>query len=283
MPVELDRGVGGLRAEHDHRSFRPVARVADAEHLARVLDQLPHPLGGRVLLLAVLVVGDQEREQIVSDAPVDGLDARCLIRPDAGGDRYRPRREADLLPVAFPLFMRPRDREQLFRVRPRPLPELARQAGQTALVLHVEEELRRPVRVGGDDHLLGGEFVVVQMRGSLRPPRMTRMYLEPAAVEWNEVVDLVQLVDLGAELLRQVEVVGRQLVLGVAAAADVALAARDAAGAPRSDPAEVRIVGLDARASRNRHRPAPCCTSPRVPISIPTCSMTRSTSVGMYG
>ena len=215
---------------------------------ARVFDQLLEPGRGRVLLLAVLVVGDQEREQVVSDAPVDGLDARHRIRPDAGGDRHRPRREADLLRIALPLSVRPRDREQLFGVRPRSLPELAREAGQAALVLHVQQELRRAVRVGGDDHLLGGVGVMVEMRGSLRPTGMTRVHLEPASVERDEVVHLVQLVDLGAELLRQVEVVRRQLVLGVVAAADVALAARDAAGAPRSDPAEVRIVGLDARA-----------------------------------
>ena len=154
-----------------------------------------------------------------------------------------------LFGIALPLAVRPRDREQLLGVRPRPLPELAREARQPALVLHVQQQLRRAVRVGGDDHLLGGVGVMVQMRGSLRPAGMTRVHLEPASVERDEVVDLVQLVDLGAELLRQVEVVRRQLVLGVVAAADVALAARDAAGAPRSDPAEVRIVGLDARAA----------------------------------
>ena len=103
--------------------------------------------------------------------------------------------------------------------------------------------------MGGDDHLLGGVRVVVKMRRSLRPAGMTRMDLEPASVERDEVVHLVQLVNLGAELFGEVEVVRRQLVLGVVAAADVAVAARDAAGAPRSNPAEVRIVGLDARAA----------------------------------
>jgi hypothetical protein len=87
------------------------------------------------------------------------------------------------------------------------------------------KKLRRPVRVGGDDHLLGAIGVVMEMRGSLRPPGMPRMYLEPAFVKGNEVVHLIQLVDLDAEPLRQVEVVRRELVLGVAAAADVALAA----------------------------------------------------------
>src|ERR671934_1092094 len=60
VPVQLDRGVGRLRAEHDHRPLGPVARVVEAEHLGRVLDQLLDPGCGRVLLLAVLVVGDEE-------------------------------------------------------------------------------------------------------------------------------------------------------------------------------------------------------------------------------
>ena len=57
---------------------------------------------------------------------------------------------------------------------------------------------------------------------------VTCVQLEAASLERGELVDLVQLVDLDAELLGQVEVVRRQLVLGVVAAADVALAARNA-------------------------------------------------------
>ena len=79
--------------------------------------------------------------------------------------------------------------------------------------------------MGGDDHLLGGVGVTVEMRRSLRPTGMTRMHLEPAAIERDEVVHLVQLMDLDAELFRQVEIVRRHLVLGVVAAADLAVAA----------------------------------------------------------
>ena len=149
-----------------------------------------------MLLLAVLVIGHEEREDVASDSPVGRLDARHRIRPDAGGDRHRPRRDVDLLRIALPLPVRPRDREKLFGVRPRSLPEFARQAGQAALVLHVMEELRRAVRVGGDDHLLGGVRVMVQMPGSLSPTGMTRVHLEPASIERDEVVHLVQFVDL---------------------------------------------------------------------------------------
>ena len=136
---------------------------------------------GRVLLLAVLVVGHQEREQIVSDAPVDGsmlvtgsgqtpevIDTDPGVRRIFSGSRFHS-------------SVRPRDREKLLRVRPRSLPELAREAGQPALVLHVQKKLRRAVRVGGDDHLLGGVGVMVEMRGSLRPTGMTRVHLEPAS------------------------------------------------------------------------------------------------------
>ena len=131
----------------------------------------------------------------------------------------------DLLRVALPLSVGSRDREKLFGVRPRPLAELARQARQTALVLHMKKELRRAIRVGGDDHLLGGVRVTVEMRRPLRPTRMTRMHLEPASLERDELVHLVQLMNLGAELFRQVQVVRRQLVLGIVAAADHAVAA----------------------------------------------------------
>src|ERR1700730_17456549 len=84
------------------------------------------------------------------------------------------------------------------------------------------------------------------MRRSLRPTGMTRMDLEPAAIERDEIVHLVQLMDLDAKLFRQVEVVRRHLVLGVVTAADLAVAARDAPGAPRSNPAEIRIFRFDA-------------------------------------
>jgi hypothetical protein len=49
----------------------------------------------------------------------------------------------------------------------------------------------------------------------------------------------VQFVDLGAELLGQIEIVRRQLVLGIVAAPDAAVAARNAPGAPWSDPAQI--------------------------------------------
>jgi hypothetical protein len=162
---------------------------------------------------------------------------------------------ADLLPVALPLTVRARDREKLFRVRPRSLSKLARQARQPALVLHMEKKLCRAIGVGSDDHLLRGVGVTVEMRRPLRPTWMTCVHLEAASIERDEVMDLVQLMDLDAELFRQVEIVGRQRVLGVAATADVAFAARDASGAPRSDPAEVRVVRLDAGATEiDAHR-----------------------------
>src|SRR5262245_22406780 len=93
------------------------------------------------------------------------------------------------------------------------------------------------------------------MRRSLRPTGVTRVYLESASIERPDVVYLVQLVDLDAKLFRQVEVVRRHLVLGIVAAADLALAARNASRAPRSDPAEVRVFGLDAWATEvDAHR-----------------------------
>jgi hypothetical protein len=69
--------------------------------------------------------------------------------------------------------------------------------------------------VGGDDHLLGCVRMMVQVCGSLRPTGMTRMHFEPASIEWDEVVDLVQLMDFDAELFGQIKVVRRYLVLRV--------------------------------------------------------------------
>src|SRR5262245_16714268 len=88
---------------------------------------------------------------------------------------------------------------------------------------------------------------MVEMRRSLRPTGMTRMHLEPASSKRDEVVHLVQLMDLDAELFRQLQIVRCDLVLGVGAAADLALATCDASSAPGADPAEVRIVGFDTR------------------------------------
>jgi hypothetical protein len=87
------------------------------------------------------------------------------------------------------------------------------------------KELRRPIRVGSNDYLLGSVRVMVEMRRALRPTGMTGMHLEAASIERGEVVHLVQLMDLNTELFRQVEVVRRHLVLGVVAAANLAVAA----------------------------------------------------------
>jgi hypothetical protein len=58
-------------------------------------------------------------------------------------------------------------------------------------VLHVMKKFRRAIRVGRNDNLLGGIRVTVEMRCSLRPTRMTGMYLEPASIERDEVVYFV--------------------------------------------------------------------------------------------
>ena len=249
VPVQLDRSVSRLHAQRDEGPLGPVARVIEAEHFVRVLEQLLQPGLERMLLLAMLVVGSEHREYVASGSPVGGLDARYRVWPDAGRDCYRPWLDVDLLPITLPLSVGARDIQKLFRVRPRPLSELAGESRQPALVLHVKKELGRTICVGGHDHLLCGICMTLDMRRSLRPAGVPYVYLETTSLKRGEFVHLVQLVDHRAELLGQVEVVRRQLVLGVVAAADTAVAARDAAAAPWSDPAEVRIVGLDARAT----------------------------------
>ena len=103
--------------------------------------------------------------------------------------------------------------------------------------------------MGRDDHLLRGVRAVLKMRRSLGPAGVARVDLEPSAAERDQVVHLVQFVNRGAEFLGQIEVVRSQLVLGVVASTDAAIAARDAPGAPWSNTAEIRIVGLDTRAT----------------------------------
>ena len=91
VPVQLDRGVGRLGAERNEGPLRPVARVGGQDLLARVLQDLLEPGLERMLLLAVLVVGPEEREDVASEPPIGRLDARHRIRPRARGDRDRPR------------------------------------------------------------------------------------------------------------------------------------------------------------------------------------------------
>ena len=199
-----------------------------------------------MLLLAALMVGEQQSQDSARRPVVDRLDAGRRIRPDSGGNRDRSRRNADSLRVALPFSVGTRDGENLFGVRPRPLPQLAREAIQPAFVLHAMQELGRTIRVGGNDHLLGGVPVSVSTDGALRPSRMARMHLEPASIKRREVVNLVQLMNLCAELLRQIQVVRRHLVLGVVAAADLALATGDTSGAPGPNAPEVRILDFDS-------------------------------------
>jgi hypothetical protein len=92
----------------------------------------------------------------------------------------------DPLRIALPFFVCACDVEQLFGVRAGAFPELARQAGEATRVLHVLEELGRPVGVGGHDHLLGGVRVVVEVPCALRPAGVPRVHLEPASVERGE-------------------------------------------------------------------------------------------------
>src|SRR5271167_4605920 len=103
--------------------------------------------------------------------------------------------------------------------------------------------------MGSDDHLLGGVRALVQMRCSLSPSRMTGVDFESASIERNEVIYLMQFMDRNAQLLREIEVVRRDLVLRVVAAPDLAVAAGDASSAPGPDSAEIRIFGFDARAA----------------------------------
>src|SRR5262245_33494487 len=184
-----------------------------------------------MLLLAVQVVRGEQCEQGASKPVVHRLDARCRVRPDAAGDCNRSWRDVYLRGIVLPFSMRPRDEEKLLGVRAGSLSELARQTRQATLVLHVMQQLRRAIGVRSNDDLLRGVRVTMEMRRALGPTRVSCMDLESAAIERDEVVHLMQLVDLDSEPLCKVEIVRRHLVLGVVAAADLAVAACDASRA----------------------------------------------------
>ena len=79
--------------------------------------------------------------------------------------------------------------------------------------------------MGSDDHLLGGVHVALEICRALHPTGMTRMHLEPAAIKRDEVIHLVQVMNLNAELFRKVEIVCRQFIFGVVPTADLTIAA----------------------------------------------------------
>ena len=88
---------------------------------------------------------------------------------------------------------------------------------------------------------------MLYMRRPLRPAGMAGVHFETASIDRKKIEHFVELMNLGTQLLCQIEIIGRQLVLGVVAASDTAVAARDTAASTRADPAKVWIVGLDAR------------------------------------
>ena len=96
------------------------------------------------------------------------------------------------------------------------------------------------------------------------------MHFETASIDRKEIVHFVQLMNSGAEPFRKIEIVRRQLVLGVAASTDTAVATREAAAATRSNAARVWIVGVDAWTTEVDSHWSFVERSP-LPISIATC------------
>ena len=132
--------------------------------------------------------------------------------------------------------------------------------------------------MGGDDHLLRGTRVVVEMLGPLQPAGVAGVHLEPVAVERDEVVHPMELVDLCAELLGQVEVARGQLVLALWPQPIFSCRTR----CSRCDAAPPRR----SRDRRPRPRGAETPTGAllkvsALPISAADCCRARSASVGM--
>jgi hypothetical protein len=179
-----------------------VPRVVKAQDLAGMLRELLQPALERMLLFAVLMVGSEEREYVASYSPISGLDTRYGIRPNTRGYCDRSWLNVNLLWITFPLRVSSRHIQKLLGVCPGSLAKLTRKTGQTALVLHVEEQLRRAIRVGCHNYLLSGVRMLLQVSRALRPAGMACVYLETSSIQRHKVVDFVQLVNLSAEFLR---------------------------------------------------------------------------------
>jgi hypothetical protein len=59
MPVQLERRIGRLHAQHDGRTLGPAARIADAKCLDGMFDELLDPRQCRMRLLTVLMIRKQ--------------------------------------------------------------------------------------------------------------------------------------------------------------------------------------------------------------------------------
>src|SRR6185369_13636519 len=114
MPIQLDRSVGRLHAECHERSLGPMARVSHPEHPYGIFHEFLEPSRCRMFLLAVLVVGSKQGEDVASDAPISRLNTCHCVRPDTRRDRDRARRNMNLLRMALPISMGSCDVEQLF-------------------------------------------------------------------------------------------------------------------------------------------------------------------------
>src|SRR4030095_7095209 len=89
--------------------------------------------------------------------------------------------------------------------------------------------------------------VMVEVRRALYPAGVARLHFIAAAfAERLDLIHLLQFMDRGAPFLREIEIVRRQLVLGVASAADHAVAAVAAPATPGPFTTEIGIVSIDA-------------------------------------
>lgn len=199
-----------------------------------------------VILVTVLVPGHDQGEQIVADPEEIGLDAGVLVGPHGRGDADGPGHHVDALLVLLPVAVRDRQAEQHLAVGAGAVSDLVGQVGQVALVLHLEQDLGRSVGMRRDDDLLGGVALVVEVEATLHPAWVPGQHLVPAVWQRVDLVHLMQLVHLGAQGLGQIQVVGVQLVLRIATAANHAASATRAADAARAFAAEVGIVRFHA-------------------------------------
>ena len=242
LAVGLDRVVQRLHDQRDHGALGPVLEVVELLDVAALVPHLLQPAApARLIAVAVGQHGLHQGHGVEALAVADRLDVGVGVGVEAGGDR-------DAVGVVRGVAAGRDGAQDRLGVGAREVAEAVRQPGQVALVLHPVQQLLGAQRGRREDDVLGGQRAGGARGGAACLGELHRDVV-PAAVAGADPGDRGQRHHLRAVLLREVEVVLDQGVLGVVAAARHALAAVAAGVAVGASTAEERVGHLLVRVS----------------------------------
>ena len=230
--VARDRVVSRLHHEGDDRLLGPALHAHVARELYRMARDLFHPGEEPHTLPTVCERRRQQAHRIAPLAVTHWFDV-CV------GVGMERRRDRDTLREVCVLAERARAEDRL-RVRARELPESPGQLRQVSLVAHPMQELLRAHRSCGEDHVARAETLAFAATGRDGLDNVS------VAVGPHRTNGRHRIHDRTG-LLREIQIVLEQRVLGAVPAPRHALAALDTTFAFRSGAAEERVVDLDAR------------------------------------